>query len=263
MLLLIDADSALYRAGCANEERSYLCTLDGNMLGEFKYKKEAKEFAEEHGCEIEKHKKAGPVGLSLYNLRQTCQSMFDLEHTDYEMYIGGKGNFRYDYFPEYKSNRDSSDKPIHLEEMKKHLQGQYNAQRVDGEEADDRVSWRQMECIAKGIDSCIVTIDKDLNNTPGWHYNWLTGHTCFITQEEADLNFARQCLSGDATDGIPGLKGVAKKTAEKLLPEYREDWLEFVKEQYIERGYSLDDLTKYGIALWMRRKPEEIWSCYE
>lgn len=263
MKLLIDADSALYRAGCANEERSYLCTLEGHLLAEFKYKNEAKAYAEEHGCEIEKHKTAGPIKLSLYNLRQCAANFFKIEHDSYEMYIGGKGNFRFDHFPEYKSNRDSDDKPLHLDQMKKHLEGQYGAIRVDGEEADDRVSWRQMECLEQGIESCIVTIDKDLNNTPGWHYNWLKEDLYYLEPEHADLNFARQLLSGDATDGIPGLKGISAAKAAKILPFYREDWLDVVKEEYAKRDTSLDLLNQYGIALWMKRKPDEIWSCYE
>jgi|18_taG_2_1085343.scaffolds.fasta_scaffold01344_12 hypothetical protein len=259
MHLLIDADSALYRAGCANEERTYRCTLEGQLLEEFRYKSDAKVFAEEYGCEIVKHKTAGPIGLSLHNLRQCAKNFFAIEHDSYEMFIGGKGNFRYDYYPEYKNNRDGDDKPVHLEQMKKHLQAQYGAVRINDEEADDVVSYKQ--CMAEKDSTCIVTIDKDLNNTAGWHYNWVKGDMFYVTEKEADLNFARQLLSGDATDGIPGLKGVAAKTAIKLLPEYRDDWLEFVKHTYLERGYTLDYLNQMGIMLYMRKKPEEIWSC--
>lgn len=264
MHLLIDADSALYRAGCANETRSYLCTLEGHLLETFQYKKDADAYAEEHGCDVEKHKEAGPVALSLYNLRQCAKSMFALKHNSYEMYIGGKGNFRYDYFPAYKSTRDEADKPLHLEQMKKHLQGQYGAMLVDGEEVDDKVSYRQMQCLEEGIDSCIVTIDKDLDNTPGWHFNWVKQHHYYITPEQADLNFYRQLLVGDwAVDGIPGLKGVGKKTAEKILPEYSDNMLEIVKEEYLKRGESLEQMQINGICLWMRRKPDEIWRMHE
>jgi hypothetical protein len=260
MLLLIDADSALYRAGCANEERSYLCVNDGSVLAEFKYKKEADEFAEEYGCEIEKHKVVGPIGISLHNLRQCCASMFTLEHSGYEMYIGGEGNFRYEYFPEYKANRDEDSKPKHIAQMKKHLQGQYKAQLVHREEVDDRVSWRQMQCIEQGIDSCIVSIDKDLDNTPGKHFNYVKQEFYIISPEQADLNFARQLLSGDSTDGIPGIVGMGKTSAIKILPEYREDWLDVVKQEYYSRGYDDEYINKMGRCLHMRRKPEEIWS---
>lgn len=259
MLLLIDADSALYRAGCANETRSYHCTLDGQLLHSCQYKKDADIYAEEYGCEVSKHKEAGPIKLSLYNLRQCAKSMFALEHTSYEMYIGGTGNFRYAYFPEYKGDRDPLDKPIHLDQMKKHLQGQYGAQLVDGEEADDKVSYRQLQCIEEGIESCIVTIDKDLDNTMGWHFNWVTGNLKYISEEEADLNFYRQLLTGDSTDGIPGIKGMGKKGAEKLLPTYSDNMLSIVRDEYLARGYDLDYMHQQGICLWMRRKPEEIW----
>lgn len=263
MLLLIDADSALYRAGCANETRTYVVLLEGNCIGEFQYKKEADAFAEEYDAQVELTKTAGPVGISLYNLRQVVKNMFALQHTSYEMYIGGKGNFREEVFPEYKHNRDPMLKPLHLQQMKKHLEAQYGAIRVDGEEADDRVSWRQMQCIEEGVESCIVSIDKDLNNTMGLHYNWLKEHTYWITQEQADLNFARQLLSGDATDGIAGLPRVGVKTAAEILPEYREDWLDVVKQEYRNRYKGLDYmeyLKVQGQLLWMRRKPEEMWT---
>lgn len=260
MLLLIDADSALYRAGCANETRSYLVVLDGNVIGEEHYKKDAVALAEQYeGAEIVPHKEAGAIGITLYNLRQVCKSFFSLKHTAYEMYFGGKGNFRLDIFPEYKQDRDPLLKPLHLTQMKKHLEGQYGAIPVDGEEADDRVSWRQMQCIENGVESCIVTIDKDLNNTQGYHYNWLKEHLYYVSPEEADLNFARQCLMGDSTDGITGLPNVGKETALSILPEYREDWLDVVKQEYENRGFDMDYLTQQGRALWMRRKPDELW----
>ena len=259
MIALMDADSALYRAGCANETRRYVVHLDGECIDMFQYKKDADACAEEYGAEIELTKKAGPIGITLHNLRNVMKNFFNVKHTSYEMYIGGKGNFRDDIFPEYKDGRDPMLKPIHLEEMKKHLEGQYGAVRVDGEEVDDKVSYRQMQCIEQGIDSVIVTIDKDLNNTQGWHYNWIKGDMYFITPEQADLNFARQCLMGDSTDGIPGIVGLGEKTALKILPEYREDWLDVVKEEYLTRGHDMDYLTQQGRCLWMRRKPNELW----
>tara|TARA_R110000787_G_scaffold193899_3_gene305450 strand:- start:1027 stop:1821 length:795 start_codon:yes stop_codon:yes gene_type:complete len=261
MKLLIDADSPLYRAGCANETRSYLCTHGGHLVEEFQYKKDAVAYATEHGCDIEKHKEAGAVGLSLHNLRQCVKSMLSIEHDSYEMYTGGKGNFRYDYFKEYKGTRDPFDKPIHMKQMKKHLQAKYGAIPVDGEEVDDKVSYRQVQCIAEGIESCIVTNDKDLDNTMGWHRNWVKGETYYLTAEQADLNFHRQLLTGDwSVDGIPGLKGVGGVTAAKILPEYSDNMLDIVKEEYFNRGHDIEYLTMNGIMLWMRRKPDEIWS---
>lgn len=257
MHLLIDADSALYRAGCANETRYYVVVLEGEVVAKKQYKKDAEAIAYEVDGTIEKIKEAGPVGLSLHNLRECVNSMFALAHDSYEMFIGGEGNFRYDSFPEYKANRDPLDKPIHLEQMKKHLQGRYGAIKVDGEEVDDVVSYKQ--CMATPNSTCIVTIDKDLDNTAGLHYNWVKGETYYISPEQADLNFARQLLMGDVTDGVPGLPKMGVKGAEKILPSYRPDWLEIVKEEYLKRGCTLEYLNQMGRCLHMRRRPNELW----
>ena len=40
---------------------------------------------------------------------------------------------------------------------------------------------------------------------------------------------------------------------------YREG-LDIVKRAYQEAGLTEEILTQYGIALWIRRKPSEIWS---
>ena len=71
---------------------------------------------------------------------------------------------------------------------------------VEGEEADDQLSIR---CALKG--DTIATIDKDLNNTAGWHYNWQKDDLYCVGKIEADRNFYRQLLVGDSTDNIPGL----------------------------------------------------------
>ena len=265
MHLLIDADSAFYKAGCANETREYLCILDGQVIETHKFKVDANYTQEETGCEIELYKTAGELKYSIANLRKVLISMLAVDHDSYTIYIGGKGNFRFDYFPEYKSSRKSTDKPIHLQEMKDYLVKKEQAVIVNKEEVDDRVSWEQYN----GKDTCIVSIDKDLNNSAGWHYNYDKEILYNVTEKEAQLYFARQLLSGDATDSIPGIKGVGTKTAVGLLPEFRSDWLGFVKQLYLDRGYTEEYLTQMGIALHMRRQPNEIWSldydytCYE
>jgi len=256
--LLIDADSALYKAGCANETREYLCILDGQVIDSFPYKKDALLLQEETGCEIEAHKTAGPIKYSLANLRSIVDNkMLALPHKSYEMFIGGKGNFRFDYFPEYKQTRDPLAKPLHLEQMKKHLMGRYGAEKIDGEEVDDTVSWKQATAIPDT--TCIVTIDKDLDNTAGWHWNYQKQALYYITPEQADLNFARQLLTGDMTDGIPGINGMGAKTAAKILPEYCNDWLDIVRRVYLDKGYTVEYMKQQGICLHMRRSPEEIW----
>ena len=260
MILLIDADSALYKAGCANEKRWYSVYYEEHELERFPYKADAEAYAYSVGAtDVEKHKKAGPIGITLANLRLIVSRMMELDHLGYEMYMSGDGNFRYDIYPEYKANRKAEDKPIHYEKMRAHLRGRYGCLAVHGQETDDEVSIRQMELAAEGVESCIVTIDKDLNNTPGWHYNYDTGEKFYVSEKEAELNFWRQMLTGDRTDNIPGLPRVGDVAAKKLLPDWSDDLEEKVYEAYVERGYDLERFRTIGKLLWMRRQRHDEW----
>ena len=262
MRLLVDIDSAVYKAGFSNQTRSYqiVDTSSGNIVAEYQYKKDVDAFIEKADnakeLEAELCQEAGPVEFSLANAKSVCHTILKMEHTSYQFYLAGKGNFRYDLYPEYKAGRSS--KPIHYEEIREYLVKRWKAIHVDGEEADDRVSWEQ--CMSR-YPTCIVAIDKDLLNTPGLNYNYDTQVLTNISLEEANLNFARQLLTGDMTDNIPGLKGIGKKTAHRLLPTLLPNWKEVVMKEY-EKQFGEDAEEKmvlYGRLLWMRRKPEEMW----
>lgn len=129
----------------------------------------------------------------------------------------------------YKGNRKQSQFKHH-DAARQYLIDHWDAVVVDRQEADDYVS-----AMAYQHGGLIASIDKDLKNTPGTHYNWVNGETQTISHGVANLNFYRQCLSGDATDNIKGLteltkschvfaddarglkKACGEKTAEKLL----------------------------------------------
>ena len=263
MQLLIDGDSAIYKAGMANETRWYrIYTEQGNVAGEFQYKKEvdawlaSQEDASQY--EVEKCREVGPLGHTLANVKQVVRRMVSPEHDTHQIFIKGEGNFRDGLYPEYKANRKDSDKPLHMEEIVDYLVRTWGAVQVNNEEADDRVSW--MQCTTTR-ETCIVAIDKDLLNTPGWHYNYDKDIKQYITREEADVNFARQLLSGDVSDNIPGLAKIGTGIANKLLPVYRPDWEKVVYEKYVEQfGERAEEMiTLYGRLLWMRRAPDEMW----
>ena len=264
MHLLIDADSSMYKAGMSNEERGYIVlNADGYVVHECKYKKEATlwvEGSKEEGATIESTRKAGPLSHSLSNLKLMCHAMTAISHETRQIYIGGKGNFRYDIYPEYKANRRDGDKPIHMKEMEEYLMAHWGAIKVDGEEVDDRVAWEQ--CTSKE-ETCIVSIDKDLLGVPGWNYNYDKKTLRNITLEEADYAFAIQLLTGDSTDTIKGVPRVGIKGAEKLLSfPLQESWREIVLKQY-ERAYPGEGekmMVQNGQCLWMRRQPEQMWS---
>ena len=64
---------------------------------------------------------------------------------------------------------------------------------------------------------CIVSIDKDMDMIPGWHYNQNKGELYFVTPEEADYFFHKQLLTGDRVDNIIGIKGIGDKKSDKAL----------------------------------------------
>ena len=173
-----------------------------------------------------------------------------------------KHNFREDIatIQPYKGNRDGSEKPHHYAALREWLLSMPYTIVAEGEEADDVVS-RAMMAGYVGASN-----DKDLLNTPGWHYNFITGEKFYVDESQAIRNFYTQCLTGDTTDNIPGIKGVGPKTAEKILAS-RYDAVAMesaVLEAYVNRmGLSEEEalarLTEVGQLLWMRREEEELW----
>lgn len=131
--------------------------------------------------------------------------------------LTGIKNFRLKIDPAYKANRVGMDKPLWFEPVKEHMRNHWGAVEVDGLEADDIVSlvYNNLE------NTFIVATDKDLLDCiSGRHFDTRRGRATFITttESQADFNFARSLLTGDAIDGIPNMKkGYGPKTAEKDL----------------------------------------------
>jgi len=188
-----------------------------------------------------------------------------------KVYIGGKGNFRDEIADTkgYKANRPNR-KPSHYEDIRRYLQDSWSAEVVEGMEADDAVSialysdYQQ----AEGDPSCcrhiVCSPDKDLNNTPGWHYNPTKGTLKFITLNQADRHFYYQLLTGDAVDNVPGCPGIGPVKAKAVMKSdlARLDPLEAVTEAYFRqcspKGWTQDDIYEHmleqGRLLWMIRE---------
>lgn len=135
----------------------------------------------------------------------------------YILCLTGQNGFRYKIDPNYKANRIGMDKPLWFEAVKEHMRTHWDAIEVEGLEADDVAS-----IISKQLDNTfIVAVDKDLLDCiPGRHFDARRGQNVFIntTESQAEFNFAKSILTGDAIDGIPNMKkGYGPKTAEKDL----------------------------------------------
>ena len=132
--------------------------------------------------------------------------------------VKGKGNFRKDLSADYKSQRPELNKDIkdRLNYLHKYSVSK-GAVQADGMEADDLVSIWAYEAIDNNEEYVICGIDKDLLQIPGHHYNYGKDTWQMVNEEEALHNLYIQCLTGDATDNIPGLKGIGPKKAAKIL----------------------------------------------
>jgi len=179
-----------------------------------------------------------------------------LDVMDFEYYLTGKTNFRYEVAvtQPYKGNRSKREKPQHLQALRQRLIDVWGASVSVDQEADDDMSLRQYEL---GDESIIISLDKDLDMVPGWHYNFVKGVKYYTTPEEGLYLFYRQILMGDQVDNIKGATRIGPKKAEKILSKCSnvvEMW-----EACVEAHDSEERALEDARLLWMRSKPGEMW----
>lgn len=259
MQALIDGDILVYRIGFA-------CQKKNKETGELE---------------------VDPIENCLHSVKISLRSIIEETKADsYRLFLTGKGNFRESLVDYYKMNRKDASKPVYYDEIRNYMIEQWNAELEEGQEADDALSIAQMEEIntrsySGDCGTVIVTIDKDLKNTPGNNYNFVKKEWEFITPEEADTNFYSQLISGDMTDNIPGLyqitgtKALAKFYEPLIYMDNPKDMWAYVVQLYTDifikiegtddNGRDIQEavtekLKETGILLWMRREENEIWS---
>lgn len=206
-----------------------------------------------------------PESVALARVDELMQRIIHETNSEfYYPFLTGSDNFRYKYYPEYKANRKDSVKPVYLEACREYLVTQWKAQVSEGCEADDLMAIEQ----TKNPDETIVcTIDKDLLQVPGRHYNFVKQEFMTITPKEGLFNFYWQFIMGDRSDNIFGFDGLARTTIPKKL-QWLYDEIQFASQMGTERDmfdivreqYNDDvRLLANGICLWMQREPEQIW----
>lgn len=184
------------------------------------------------------------------------------EHSWYKAYLTGKGNFREEIatIKKYKGNRDPKHKPKYYSEIRTYLMDVFHAELVEGMEADDKLAITQWA--HKDKSTVIVSIDKDLDMIPGYHYNNRKGTFYYVTIDEANLAFFRQMLVGDATDNIPGVPGIGPVKAGKLLPPGTtvDEAQKIVAAEYGRAFGPIkweETYREVATLLWMRREEEQ------
>lgn len=206
----------------------------------------------------------------------------------YRLYLSDKtaNNFRTKYYPEYKANRKQP-KPKHYDAIKVHAIKEWQATITPNQEADDQLGIDQYSgywddpwgagWILKH-DSTICSIDKDLHQIPGLHFNFVSGESREVSPVQGMRHFYYQLLKGDSSDNIQGCPGIGEKKAQDYLPKEatNEEYFDLVLKKYIEQyqkkifktdaalshdsmAFVLKQLLLNGICLKIRTKEDEVW----
>lgn len=171
--------------------------------------------------------------------------------------------FRYKLLSSYKHNRKDAPKPKLFDHIKGHLMESYTISKKENLEADDCLGILATKKLGNYV---VASIDKDLTQIPGWFFNWKDDdQPRKITRREADMQFYRQCLSGDPVDGFSGVPNIGKKKAEKIInllfddgahPGPEEVW-PVIMEQYEKKD--LDEAYALTMARMARILRVEDW----
>lgn len=176
-------------------------------------------------------------------------------------------NFRKAIYADYKANRNARRKPIGLRHAKEHLKKTFDTKIKPGIEADDVLGIMCTHPKLVQGKPVIVSIDKDLLQIPGRHFNPDRDEKRVVSLEQADLQFFKQCLTGDSTDNYPGCKGIGPVTALKLFAETGANW-ETVLAAYENAGLTAEfALVQARVARILRhtdydfkRKEPILWT---
>lgn len=144
--------------------------------------------------------------------------------------------FRHEIYPEYKAQRQATPEEIHASvPLIKKIVDAYNIPQfaIDGYEADDIVGTLAKRGAAEGLEVLMVTPDKDYAQLVDdnikmlriTHGNGLELMDKKMVCEKWGIDDPSKiidllALMGDASDNIPGCKGIGEKTAVKLLQEF-------------------------------------------
>mgnify|MGYP006286513281 CR=1 FL=1 len=185
---------------------------------------------------------------------------YELECDDYKLYITGSDNYRNAIATTapYKGNRKDMKKPLHYEALRKFLM-EMGATLVQGMEADDAIA---IEATQMGDKCVIVSIDKDLDQIPGLHYNFVKKLIYEVSEEEGLKNFYKQILTGDRVDNIMGIKGYGPVKASKLIDPCKDEQEMFdvcVKAYNDDGQNGVERVTENAHLLWLLRHPNQSY----
>lgn len=225
-ILLGDGDVLVYRAGFAAEKTHYAVRQPDDHFVPVENAKAANDLASIHpGSEVWTRKVIEPIENCLSTVKAMITGMVNETKADrYRIFLSGKTNFREQLYSEYKANRASKAKPYHYANIRKYLIEHHRAEVSKDIEADDLIGISAMAYRRDHVPYVISTIDKDLKQIPGNHYNFVTKESECIDDKKALTFFYQQLLSGDPTDNIPGIRGIGDVKARAIVQELGTPW---------------------------------------
>lgn len=179
-------------------------------------------------------------GLNTSAILGFCNTLNEIIEKEQPTHIGvafdyGK-TFRHEAFPPYKAQREATPEDIKLSVP--HIQTILKAMhipilQVEGFEADDVIGTLANKAAEKGIETYMLTPDKDYGQLIRQHVYMFRprhgGGYDKIGEKEIQAKYgiakAEQvvellALMGDSADNYPGCPGVGEKTAVKLIKEF-------------------------------------------
>lgn len=175
----------------------------------------------------------------------------DCNAEDYMCYFScpSEKNFRRVLTDSYKATRPKT-RPKYYDLCKQIIKDNFKWTEATCCEADDLLGIAHVE------DTVLCSIDKDLKQSSGWHYNFVKKEFAYVEPDEGKEFFWLQMLMGDKTDNIIGLAGIGPKKAEKLLQNVPlAEMEEYVKDLYDDpRRF---DLNVNLLKIW--KKPYELY----
>lgn len=304
--ILVDLDPVVYACGFAAQATRYVCVAEdehGNLreahfvntpdkkAGE--QMKEWKAALPEGTNVIDKQRIIipEPLGNCLHIVRNHLDAIFSATKGSgyvagrpcgFRGFLSGPDNFRNSLAKQavYKGNRDPELRPFHYEAIKEYLLKYWDATVSRNCEADDLISIMAEQARTQHRDSIVVSIDKDLDQIPGWHYN--PDKKVFYSQDRdsALLYFYQQSLFGDPTDNIPGCYKIGKERASRIISEHAAEFEEIgldaersiwrrIEAEYAASTYragcAYTDAASSGVALetarlcYIQKAPRELW----
>lgn len=147
--------------------------------------------------------------------------LLDTSSSEFELWLSDNrdATFRFHLSPEYKANRVAP-RPKHYDAIKGHLIKQWGARIASEMEADDALGIAQDK---SGAETVICSIDKDLLQIPGQHYNFVKKEWESVTAWEGLKWFYKQILIGDVSDNVKGCTGIGQVKAGKAIDPIAEE----------------------------------------